>query len=106
MSWSIVGFLASLIPWAIALLLASGIVCLPCRGVETVWLKCLWCTGAAVAVLASVTGLCRRVAIGWAIAGLALGIVIGVPMALSEPVLAGAVAVPTAAVVFAAAQWR
>jgi hypothetical protein len=106
MSWSIVGFLASLVPWAIVLLVASDVACLPCQGVETAWLKCLWCVAAAVAVLASATGLRRRVAIGWGIAGLALGLVVCVPMALSEPALAGAVAIPTAAAVFAAAQWR
>jgi hypothetical protein len=57
-------------------------------------------------VVASVAGLRRRVAVGWGIAGLLLGLVIGVPFALEEPAIAGAFAIPTAAVVFVIAQWR
>jgi hypothetical protein len=66
----------------------------------------LCCAAATVAVLASGTGLRRRVAVGWAAAGLALGLLFGVPFALVEPAIAGAFAIPTAAVVFAATQWR
>jgi hypothetical protein len=106
MSWSIVGFLASLIPWAIVLLTATDVVCLPCWGMTTASLKGLWGVAVTVAIFASMTGLCRRVAIGWAIAGLALGVVIAIPFALSEPAMAAALAIPTAAVVFALAQWR
>jgi hypothetical protein len=101
-----VGFLASLVPWAIVLLSATGFICVPCWGTEAAFLKGLWCGGSAVAVLASVAGLRRGAAVGWAAAGLALGLVAGVPFALSEPALAGSVAIPAAAVVFAIARWR
>src|SRR5262245_15150604 len=73
MSWGVVGFLASLVPWGIVLLLATDVVGLPCWGMATAALKCSWCVAATVAVLASTTGLLRRVAVGWAMAGLALG---------------------------------
>ena len=106
MSWGVVGFLASLVPWAIVLLSAADVVCLPCWGMATAALKSLWCVAGTVAVLASATGLLRRVAVGWAGTGLALGLVLGVPFVLSEPALTGAIAIPTAGVVFAVAQWR
>src|SRR5262245_18407219 len=104
MSWGVVGFLASLVAWGILLLSAADLVCLPCSGMETAALKFLWCVAGTVAILASTTGLHRRLAVGSPIAGLALGLVLGVPFALSEPAMAGAVAIPTAAVVFAVAQ--
>lgn len=59
-----------------------------------------------VAILASLAGLSRRVAIGWAIAGLALGLGFTVPFALVEPATVGAFVIPTAAVAFAVTQWR
>src|SRR5262245_61918137 len=106
MSWGVVGFLASLVPCAIVLLSAAEVVCLPCGGMAAASLKGLWGVAVTVAVLASLAGLRRRVATGWAIAGLALGLLTGVPFALSEPAMTAAIAVPTAAVVFAIARWR
>ena len=106
MSWSVVGFLASLVPWAVVLLSAADVVCLSSSGTASASVRCLCCVADTVAILASMTGLHRRVATGWAIAGLALGLVFGVPFALSEPALAGAFAIPTAAVAFAITQWR
>jgi hypothetical protein len=106
MSWSVVGFVASLVPCAIALLVAADVICVPCLGMAAVWLKAAWGAAVAVAVVASTAGLHRRAGVGWAVAGLALGVLGGVLLALSEPALTGAVAIPTAAVVFAVARWR
>ena len=106
MSWGVVGFLASPVPWTIALLSATGFICVPCWGTDAALLKGLWCGGSVAAVLASAVGLRRRAFNAWAVAGLALGLVAGVPFALSEPAVAVSVGIPVAAVVLTTAAWR
>jgi hypothetical protein len=59
-----------------------------------------------VAVFASVAGLRRRVARGWAVAGLALGLAFGVLLAIGDPVATGAVVVLATAAAFTLSQWR
>lgn len=106
MSWSVVGFLSSLVPWVIMSLTVTDVVCLPCRGMGAASLKALWGVAATVALVASTAGLLRRTAVGWAIAGLASGLVVAVHLALADPILAATVAIPIGAFVFAAVQWR
>jgi hypothetical protein len=59
-----------------------------------------------VAVFASITGLRHRVAPGWAVGGLALGLAFGVLLALDDPAATGAVVILATAVAFTVTQWR
>jgi len=106
MWWSVVGFVASLVPCAIALLVATDVICVPCMGATAALLKAAWGAAVTVALVASAAGAYRRAGVGWAVAGLLLGVLGGIPVALREPVLTVAVAVPIAAVLFAVRQWR
>src|SRR5262245_21497429 len=98
MSWGVVGFLASLVPWTIALLSATGFICVPCWGTDAALLKGLWCGGSVAAVLASAAGLRRRAFDAWAVGGLAVGLVGGARTARCEPASAGAAGAAAAAV--------
>jgi hypothetical protein len=59
-----------------------------------------------VSVFASVAGIRGRAAVGWAIAGLALGLTFGGLVAVSDPAAAAALAVPVVTIAFAVLQWR
>ncbi len=106
MSWSVVGLVASLVPWGVVLLTSTGVVFLPCWDVGTAAVKAGCCVAVVVALFASVAGLRRRVARATAVTGLALGLAFGTLFVLSEPATVGAFAIPAAAVGFAVTQWR
>jgi hypothetical protein len=69
-------------------------------------LRCLCGIAVIVSVFASVAGIRSRAAVGWAIAGLVLGLIFGGIVAVSDPAAAAALAIPVVTIVFAVTQWR
>src|SRR5262249_30532989 len=70
MSWGVVGFVASLVPGAIVLMLASDVLCLPCLGAAAASVKGLWGGGLGGRARARRApgpdaGAARRVGHGW-----------------------------------------